>query len=312
MTQTPEFSVIVSCFNEESTVAEFLKRLDRTLLSLGRTYEIVATDDGSMDNTYVVLKQEMESIQSLTSIVKLFKNSGQAAGLTASIERASGRHFIFVDSDLQFAPEELPKLIAKFDLGVDVVTGYRKNRRDSWTRRLLSLAANHIMRRAGDVGVRDFGCNFKVLRGELVRACNLGPMRVVRMTQVLSLATRIEEIEVKHFARAAGSSGWSFESLLSLLVDNLIGTSVLVFQRIAFVAIFVSALLALRVLSAVFFDVVIIQEITHGLLLNIAFIWGLVTVGLLALVGEFARQIYQLLGGRPAYVIKEITTRVYK
>ena len=126
----PEFSAIITCYFEEKSIDEFHARLSRALESLGRTYEILFVNDGSTDKTFEKLEAIFERDPHVAAVLDLFKNSGQAAAMTAGFTHARGRHFIFMDSDLQLDPAELPRLVAKYDEGCDLVSGFRKNRKD--------------------------------------------------------------------------------------------------------------------------------------------------------------------------------------
>src|SRR5688572_1646143 len=192
----PEFSVLLSCYQEESSVEELLERLCSTLDLTGRDYEIVATDDGSRDGTMARLEHQFERRPRLACVNQLCRNSGQAAGLTAALQAARGRHIILLDSDLQLAPEDLPSLLAIFDDGADVVSGVRTSRKDGVTRRVTSWLANRLVRRVAGLETTDIGCTFKVLRGELVRAFGFGPTRPLSVVQVLCAAGRYREVPV--------------------------------------------------------------------------------------------------------------------
>ena len=174
----PEFSVVITCLNEENSIREFHSRLVQTLDSVGREYEIVYVNDGSRDRTFAVLRELYEQHPRVRVVIDLFKNSGQGAAMTAGCTQALGQDFIFMDSDLQLDPEMLPQLINKFDEGCDYVTGYRENRRDSFFRIIPSAIANGIMRKVSKSSIRDFGCNAKVIRGRLIRGYGFGPHKV--------------------------------------------------------------------------------------------------------------------------------------
>ena len=126
----PYFSVIITCHFEEHSIKEFYKRLSDTLKGLNHTYEIVFVNDGSTDRTFDLLKEIFYKDKNVTKVINFFKNAGQGAAITAGITHARGKHFILIDSDLQLAPEELPLLVKEFENRYDVVSGYRKERKD--------------------------------------------------------------------------------------------------------------------------------------------------------------------------------------
>src|SRR5580704_11782254 len=137
-----EFSILITCYFEENSIDEFYQRLSSTLESLNRSYEIIFVNDGGRDGTWEKLKAIFAKDPHVHAIVDLFKNSGQQAAQTAALNESRGRALVYIDSDLQLAPEELPTLVAQYDRGFDLVTGYRKNRKDSLFRIIPSTLAN--------------------------------------------------------------------------------------------------------------------------------------------------------------------------
>src|SRR5688500_8246092 len=159
----PEYSVIVTCFNEERTAAEFIGRLADTLRSIGRPAEIVVVDDGSADATFNVLLELLHKEPLISVAIELYRNSGHAAAITAALQECRGRNIVLIDSDLQLDPEELSMLMEPYERGLDIVSGYRKHRRDHWSRIIYSMLANSLMRKASRTNFRDFGCTFKII-----------------------------------------------------------------------------------------------------------------------------------------------------
>ncbi len=300
----PEFTVSLSCLNEERTIVEFIARLTAALRPLGRTFEIVAVDDGSSDNTFRVLQQLFESTLEVRSVLQLFRNSGQAAGVTAAICEARGNHIILMDSDLQLCPEDLPALIQKFDDGFDIVSGYRTERRDTLNRKIFSGLANAVLRRASRTQLRDFGCTIKIFHGALIRAARLGPFSPIRPAFILSLAGKIGEVPVTHHPRRVGKSGWTFSKLLGFFFDNLVGSRGTGFQKIAGWTCLAAIVILLRVFADVWLKQRFLKEVSNGLVLNIVFVWGFVSVALLCTVGEFVSRIFSHTIGKPAYVVR--------
>jgi len=307
--QSPEFSVIITCYFEERSIDEFYERLSKALKSLGRTYEIIFVNDGSTDKTFERLTEIFERDAAVSAVADLFRNAGQGAAMTAGITCARGRHFIFLDSDLQLDPEDLPRLIAKFDEGYDFVTGYRQTRQDSVLRMIPSRIANIIMRRVSKRALRDFGCNAKVVHGNLMRAYDFGPFKTWRLAQVVSQAGRVAEIPVNHHPRKYGKSGWTFRKLWQYNAENVITLSDKPFQALTVACMFLSALLILRILASWFMNFSVLSEVTSGLLLNVFLFGALVIFGVLCAVGEFSVRNFIILRREPAYIIRRILRR---
>jgi glycosyltransferase involved in cell wall biosynthesis len=274
--------------------------------STGRTFEIIFVNDGSTDATWERLGTIFEKDVHVSVCVNLFKNAGQAAAMTAGFKEARGRHFIFMDSDLQLDPAELPQLIAKYDEGYDVVSGYRLNRRDSLFRILPSKIANAIMRKVSKSNLRDFGCTFKIYDARLIRAFDYGPHRTWRSAYVIAQAQRVAEVPVTHYPRKYGQSGWTFRSLFAYNMDNLVGMTDRSFQMLSIACIALAAIFFVRIALAWTVRFSVLSEITNGLILNVLTMGGLVLLAVLALIGEYQIRSYNALQKHPAYIIREI------
>ncbi|MCG3198821.1 MAG: glycosyltransferase family 2 protein [Candidatus Omnitrophica bacterium] len=302
----PEFSVVVTCYYEEKSIDEFFSRLKRAMDSLNRSYEIIMVNDGSTDGTWEKLKGFRESDPKVTAVVDFFRNSGQQAGLTAAMCLAKGDHYIFMDSDLQLAPEEIPVLVSEFDKGYDLVSGYRKDRKDPWARLLPSKLANMIMRKASKSEFRDFGCTFKVCRGRLIRGLELGPHHLYSTVEAIANCARYTEIPVSHSPRRYGKSGWTFKKLWKYNMDNILHLSDKPFQVISGFSLLLALLFMVRILVDLFTPFHLLREVSNGLILNVLVISMLVLFAILCLVGEFTIRSFLAVERVPKYIIREI------
>ena len=305
----PEISAIITCYYEENSIEEFHSRLSEALQSLGKTYEIVFVNDGSTDKTFEKLKAIFEKDAHVAVVMDLFKNAGQAAAITAGICRAQGRVFLFMDSDLQLAPEELPVLVREYDNGYDVVGGYRAHRKDSFFRILPSRIANVVMRQVSQSDFRDFGCTFKLFNAKLVRAFEPGPLHVFNPANVIAKAEWCSEVPVSHFPRRYGKSGWTFRKLWKYNMENLVHLSERPFQLLAVICLAFALLLVARVVLGSFTQFTLLSEVSNGLLLNAIAIAALVVVGVLCIIGEFTIRSFIASQKTPRYVIREILQR---
>lgn len=301
----PEFSVIITCYFEEESIDEFYGRLASTLRESGVSYEIVFVNDGSTDGTFERLKAIYEKDPNVTTIIDLIRNAGQLGAMTAGIANARGEHFVFMDSDLQLSPEELPLLLAEFKKGIDIVSGYRKDRKDPLTRRLSSKVANLIMRKVSGHSISDFGCTFKIYNGKLIRAFQFGPFRRFQTAYVYSKARTTSEIPVTHKTRKYGQSGWTFLKLSSFLMDNVVGMSRRPFQLLSLLCLAGAGVFGLRVVFAWLRPFSILPEITTGLILNVLIAHLLVTVAILSAIGEYVIRNFTYLQAYPVYIIRE-------
>lgn len=213
MTSPFSISSIVTCFNEESSIEGFLRAQAAILRETGHPFEILAVDDGSADRTFERLRDLQEAIPELRVVIDFRRNFGQAAAQNAAIQHARNDCFLFMDSDFQLDPAQIPELIARCGDGSDFVTGRRTRRADPPSRRALSWAANQILRRLVALPVSDIGCTFKLVRRELIVGCGFDKNREFSWVTVLRYARRIAEVDVRHRPREQGRSGWRLPAL---------------------------------------------------------------------------------------------------
>lgn len=303
-----ELSAVISCYYEERSIDEFYGRLSAALRSLGRSYELIFVNDGSTDGTFERLRAIFEKDPRVSAVVDLFRNAGQANAQTPGVMLARGRAILLMDSDLQLDPEELPRLVEQYDDGYDIVSGYRRDRRDSAARRLPSFLANVIMRRASNTRLRDFGCTFKIYDGTLVRGFEFGPFQPWRPVPVIAAAGRIAEIPVNHHERRYGQSGWTFRKLFSYNLENIVLLSQRVFQYLGLACVALALLFMARIGVAFLADSSLVT-VTPGLILNALVVSLLLTTAILSALGEFVTRNFAVLQRRPAFVVRTLLRR---
>ncbi|MBL7648380.1 MAG: glycosyltransferase family 2 protein [Candidatus Hydrogenedentes bacterium] len=303
-TSTPEFSVIITCYFEEKSIDEFYGKLSAALEGLNRSYEIIFVNDGSTDGTFSRLQAIFDRDPKVAAILDLFKNSGQAAAMTAGFLQARGDKFVFIDSDLQLDPGELPLLVAKYDAGFDIVSGCRTDRRDSLGRVLPSKIANMIMRRVSRSEFTDFGCTFKIFDARLILAFEYGPFKPWQPAYVIAQCQRCAEVPITHFPRKYGKSGWTFRKLFDYNMENLVGITTRPFQYLGTACFVLAALFVVRILLGWFLPFSVLAETTNGLILNAVIFGLLLTLAVLCLVGEFIVRNHNMLQRRPAYIVR--------
>ena len=307
MGSRPYISSLVTCYFEEKTIEEFFERLDKVLEETGKSYEIIMVNDGSTDETWQKLKEIYEKNPRVRVIMDFAKNSGQLAAMTACTVEARGEVLFYLDSDLQLDPEDLPLLLEEYEKGHDLVTGYRKDRKDSIVRKIPSALANVIMRAASESTLRDFGCTFKLYNARIVKAFNFGPRHLfsnVELTRSIQ-SRRIKEVCVNHHERRVGASGWTFAKLWHYNMNNIVLLMERPFQYIGFLCFIASVSLVLRVAIDYWFPFVILKVVSNGLLLNALLFAFLATVAVLALIGELVIRNYAHNLALPRYIIRE-------
>jgi glycosyltransferase involved in cell wall biosynthesis len=217
----PELSVVIPVHDEEENVGPLYEALHRALEELGRTYEVIVVDDGSRDETYARLARLAAEDPHL-KLVKLRRNYGQTAAMAAGFDHARGEIIVPMDGDLQNDPADVAKLVEKIDEGYDVVSGWRRDRQDGFTRRLPSRIANWLIGRVTGVRLHDYGCTLKAYRAEIVRETRLyGEMHRFLPALAYQAGARITELPVQHHPRASGSSSYGLGRTFKVLLDLL-------------------------------------------------------------------------------------------
>lgn len=220
---SPEISIIVPVYNESPNLTLLSQGIVRVLRGMGRSFELILVDDGSIDDSPQRLRQIKEHIPEVR-ILFLRRNFGQSAAMTAGFDHARGPIVVTMDGDLQNDPENIPLLISKLESGYDLVTGWRKKRKDPFlTRRLPSRIANWVIGRTTGVRLHDYGCSLKVYRSDLAKQLLLyGDLH--RFIPVLAAfyGARIAEVVVIHHPRKEGKSNYGIGRTFRVLSDLML------------------------------------------------------------------------------------------
>jgi glycosyltransferase involved in cell wall biosynthesis len=218
--RAPQLSIVVPLFDEVATIHELHKRLTEVLLLIGVPSEIVYVDDGSTDGTADALTAIAER-DPRVRLIPLARNYGQTAALAAGFDAASGDVIVAMDGDLQHAPEEIPKLLAKLSEGYDIVSGWREQRVDNlWTRRLPSKIANWLMAKLSGVSLHDFGTTFKAYRAPVIKRIRLyGDLH--RFIPALASwgGARIAEVPIANIPRPQNQSHYGLSRTWRVAAD---------------------------------------------------------------------------------------------
>lgn len=215
----PSYSVIVPVYNEEKNVARLHKEIEDAMASLKKPYEIIFVDDASKDNTC----DELKKLTPIT-IIQLRRNSGQSAALDAGIKQARGEVLITMDGDGQNDPADIPNLISHLESNqnIDVVCGWRKNRKDSFEKRFVSGVAAHLRKFLVNDGVHDAGCTFRVYKKECFEDLDLyGELHRMIPALLRWRGFHITELSVNHREREYGVSKYNWSRILKGFLDML-------------------------------------------------------------------------------------------
>jgi glycosyltransferase involved in cell wall biosynthesis len=320
MKETIDISIVIPLFNEEENVAEAYRQVKETLVSLGRPYEIIFVDDGSRDGTLSILK-EIASRDGSVRVISFRKNFGQTAAMAAGFDYAKGDIVIPMDGDLQNDPDDIPVLMAKVDEGYDVVSGWRRERKDTFlTRRLPSMTANWLISRITGVHLHDYGCTMKAYRREVVRNLNLyGEMHRFLPALASIYGANVAEVVVQHHPRLRGKSKYGLSRILKVFLDLMTVKFLLsystkpirLFGPLGLGALSLSVLSGLAAVYMKFFDDLSLNRNPLFLLSVILLFMGIQLISL-GLMAEINVRTYHESQDKPIYVVKEVLGGIEK
>jgi len=213
-------SIVVPIFNEQDVVEELHQRLKSVLENTRLSYEMVFVDDGSSDRSFQKLLAIKDSDPSM-KLIKLRGNFGQTPALAAGFDFADGDIIISMDGDLQHLPEDIPVFIDKIHQGYDIVSGWRKERKDPFiSRRLPSKIANFLMRKTSGVDLRDFGTTFKAYKREIIKEIHLySQFHRFIPTLASSMKVRIAEIPIENVKQKHRKSHYNITRTFTVFFD---------------------------------------------------------------------------------------------
>ena len=216
-----KISIVLPVYNECKNLTILYKEIKISLKNIGIDHEIIFVDDGSKDGSY----QELENISKLDKtviVLKFRRNFGQTAAMDAGFKHATGDVIISLDSDLQNDPADFGRLLNKLNEGYDVVTGWRKNRKDSFSKKIISNMANLFRKCLTNEKINDAGCSLKAYRAECVKSLNLFGETHRYVTTLLTLkGYKIAEIPVRHRKRKFNKTKYNITRVIKGLFDLL-------------------------------------------------------------------------------------------
>jgi glycosyltransferase involved in cell wall biosynthesis len=218
--ENPEISIFLPVFNEEDNLILLHQRISDSVDRLKRSVEIIYVDDGSTDNSLKILK-DIASRDKRVKIIALRRNYGQTAAISAGIDASSGKILIPMDADLQNDPKDIGKLLQKLEEGYDVVSGWRKNRKDKLlTRKIPSQIANKLISWISGVYLHDYGCTLKAYRREVLENVKLyGEMHRFIPIYASWMGAKVTEVPVTHHPRKHGKSKYGISRTLKVVFD---------------------------------------------------------------------------------------------
>jgi glycosyltransferase involved in cell wall biosynthesis len=215
-------SLVVPVYNEAENLGELYHELASSLAKLARPVEIIFVDDGSIDESWPALKA-IQKKDTRVKLIRLRKNFGQTAALSAGFDYATGEIIISLDADLQNDPNDLPLLVQKIEEGYDIVSGWRRNRKDRLlSRRFPSATANWLISRTTQIKLHDYGCTLKAFRRDVIKNVKLyGELHRFIPAIASHMGVAIAEVEVNHRPRRHGKSKYSIFRFTRVILDLL-------------------------------------------------------------------------------------------
>lgn len=309
-----QLSIVVPVYNEAPNAEALVRELQQTADRLERTTEIVLVDDGSTDDTYARLIAAAGD-DPRVHLVRLMRNFGQTAALAAGIDHASGDVIVTMDGDLQNDPADIPRLLATLDAGYDVVTGWRRDRKDPFvSRKLPSMIANAIIGATTNVAIHDHGCGLKAFRADVAKQLKLyGEMHRFITAIAGDLGAAVTEIPVNHRPRVRGQSKYGISRTVRVVLDLLTIKFLSGFSTRP-IHVFGTFGLLTMLTGIVIVGVLGIEKIVFGmelagrplLLLGVLLVLGGVQLVTLGLLGEMLARTYHESQGKPIYRLREV------
>jgi len=308
-------SIIIPLYNEEPNVQPLCQRLVAALGALGQPFEAIFVNDGSTDGT----ARELDAIAGADRRVKVVtfrRNFGQTAAMMAGIRYATGDIIIPMDGDLQNDPADIAKLLAKLDEGYDVVSGWRKDRKDDAVRRNLpSRIANMLISAISGVKLHDYGCSLKAYRRHVVKDVKLyGEMHRFIPIYASWQGGRVAEVPVEHHARVHGRSKYGADRVVKVLLDLIVvqflaryeTRPIYVFGTFGIASILLAFLAGVWAVYLKYFENTTFIQTPLPLLVVLLTVTGGMSI-LMGLLAEIIMRTYYESQGKAVYVVKSTT-----
>lgn len=303
-----DVSIVIPCYRDWHNLPAIFERLGPVLEAIDGHGELVLVDDGSPDLTGSRAIELAREFPHPTTVVRLMRNFGQHPAVFAGFEHCRGRVVVTMDSDLQYPPEEVPRLLAELSSEYPVVSGYRAHRRDPVLRRWLTNALSRWLGRRTGQQLRDFGSMFRAYDRQVIeQLLSFREQRRYIPSLVAWLGVPVKEIPIEHAARGQSGSRYRFRQLVDMLLDLVTGYSTFPLRVVTLTGLAGSFLGLVATISFGAYRFFIGAGVS-GLISAVALMFFLLGVQLflLALIGEYVGRIYIEAKQRPYYVVAEV------
>jgi glycosyltransferase involved in cell wall biosynthesis len=311
----PHLSLVVPVYNEEENLPLLFNAVHQALDPLKFKWEIIFVDDGSQDKSLEVLKVLAKKDPAHVEVVIFRRNFGQTAAIAAGLDYAQGEIIVLLDADMQNDPADIPMMLGKLNEGYDVVSGWRKDRKDTFiTRALPSRFANGLISWVTGVHLHDYGCTLKAYRREVLVGFRLyGEMHRFIPVYAHAVGAKINEVVVHHYPRKYGKTKYGLERTLKVLLD-LFTVKFLLSYAAKPIYLFGGTGIGLMLVSAVTLLVLMIRRIFFSVSVLdspffqtsvMFFILGFQSI-LMGLIAELLVRTYHESQHKPTYTVREV------
>lgn len=216
-----DLSLVIPVYNEEQNIPLLFEAIHKALENLEHSWEVIFVDDGSQDGSLPALETLVEKDSEHVRVVIFRRNFGQTAAIAAGIDHSEGEIIVLLDADMQNDPADIPMLLDKLDEGYDLVSGWRKDRKDNrFTRTIPSNMANGLISWVTGVRLHDYGCTLKAYRREALEGFRLyGEMHRFIPVFAHSVGAKITELPVRHHPRKFGEAKYGLERTVKVVLD---------------------------------------------------------------------------------------------
>jgi undecaprenyl-phosphate 4-deoxy-4-formamido-L-arabinose transferase len=307
---TVGLSLLIPLYRDEDSLLAIFERCKPILDDAPGGGELVLVDDGGLDRTTPRAIELARSYPHPVVVVRLARNFGQHPAVFAGLAHASGDRVVTLDSDLQYPPEEIPKLLAELSDAYPVVSGYRQDRADPFVRRVITGALTRWLNAQTKTNLQDFGSMFRAYDRRTVDLMLTFTERHRYVPAVVAwLGVPIKEVPIHHQTRGAQGSRYRLSMLVDLLLDLITGYVVFPLRVLTALGLVASAIGFLGTLGFIVYRVVAGTGVS-GTVSAFALVFALLGVQLLvtALVGEYVGRVYTEAKGRPYYVVRDVST----
>lgn len=302
-----DISVVIPVYNEEGNLPDLFKRLASSMDKIGRSWEVIFVNDGSVDMSETLLENFQRERPDVVKIISFSGNYGQHTAIMAGFEKSSGKTIVTLDADLQNPPEEIHKLIAKIDEGYDAVGGYRREREDTALRKYCSKLMNYAREKMTNIRMKDQGCMLRAYTRRIVDAILSTNERSMFIPALAyTFASNPTDVEVEHSARQSGESKYNYYKLIRLNFDLVTGFTLVPLQLFTIFG-FVASLGSFALVLLLLFRRIFMGAEAEGIFTLFAFLFFLISLTMIGigLIGEYVGRIYQVVQARPKYIIKK-------